>query len=102
MLVSMILPAILGSFAVVFAIMFFGRAREAGRNPWSWAIGIGAGYFIVSWLGVVVAGFVAGALVDAAFARIAAQIVTAYVLVVVVCASVCDRLAEAHLRRAGA
>lgn len=102
MLVSMILPEILGVFAIVFAIMFFGRAREAGSNPWPWAIGIGVGYFIVSWLGVVLAGLVAGALVDAAFVRIAAQIVAAYVLAVVVCASVCDRLADTHLPRGGA
>lgn len=92
----MFLPFVIAVFSIFCGWSMYGRARAARKNPWAWGVGVAVGYFVATWLAVYIVGLIAGSLVPF-FGMVAAQLVAAYVMLVIVGATVCDRLSAQRL-----
>lgn len=90
----MILAGVIAVFAVVLGASFYGKAKQANRNALQWGLGVGIGIFVVSWVAVLLVGAIFGALGTPFFGQVAAQLIAAWIIVVLIGGAVCDRLAE--------
>lgn len=94
----MVLPLIIALFSVFCGASMYARALEAQKNALQWGVGVAVGYFVATWLVVFIVGLIAGAILPF-FGEIAAQLIAAYIMLVIVGASVCDRLSASRLGR---